>query len=86
MKIKSPRTGEFEEVKRINIVKEDEKWNTYDLEDGTTLRAKLCATTAYRVKGKYDPRTGEPLYVVCYRVVVDSKVPDTLVAPETLIG
>jgi hypothetical protein len=54
-----------------------ERWNVYELSDGSVLRAKLEITGILRTD-KYGP-DGEPLYVVNAQMIPRIKVPQTLI-------
>ena len=54
-----------------------ERWNVYELTDGSVLRAKLEITGILRTD-KYGP-DGEPLYVVNAQMIPRIKVPETLI-------
>src|SRR3989440_3572733 len=54
-----------------------ERWNVYELSDGSVLRAKLEITGIMRTD-KYGP-DGEPLYVVNAQMIPRIKVPQTLI-------
>lgn len=60
-----------------------EDWNIYELEDGTTLKAKIIAGKISRgltEDGKsilYNP-DGEPFYNIRYTVSIVSEVPEKL--------
>ena len=54
-----------------------EKWNVYELSDGSVLRAKLEITGILRTD-KYGP-DGEPLYVLNAQMIPRIKVPLTLI-------
>jgi hypothetical protein len=54
-----------------------EKWNVYELSDGSVLRAKLEITSILRTD-KYGP-DGEPLYVVNAQMIPRIKVPQNLI-------
>jgi len=54
-----------------------EKWNVYELSDGSVLRAKLEITGIMRTD-KYGP-DGEPLYVVNAQMIPRIKVPESLI-------
>jgi hypothetical protein len=56
---------------------EREGWNTYILEDGTTLKLKTVLAEVFRVDGVYDP-TGNPMYVVNANPVMSINAPDSL--------
>ncbi len=57
-----------------------EKWNVYELTDGTVLRAKLEITGILRTD-KYGP-DGDPLYVVNNQMIPRLKVPETLIKKQ----
>jgi hypothetical protein len=54
-----------------------EKWNTYALHDGTTLKMKAILAEVLRVEGQYSPN-GDPLYTVNAQIVVATNAPDSL--------
>lgn len=56
---------------------EREGWNTYILEDGTTLKLKTVLAEVLRVDGVYDP-SGNPMYVVNANPVVSVNAPEAL--------
>jgi len=61
---------------------ERESWNTYILEDGTTLKLKTVLAEVLRVDGVYDPNTGNPMYVVNANPVLSVNAPDKLKKPK----
>ena len=61
------------DFERIGI----EKWNVYELSDGSVLRAKLEITGILRTD-KYGP-DGEPLYIVNAQLIPRIKVPESLI-------
>ncbi len=54
-----------------------EKWNSYVLHDGTTLKIKAVLAEVLRVDGQYAPN-GDPLYTVNASLVVSSNAPENL--------
>lgn len=46
----------------IHVAGEQEHWNTYLLEDGTSLRIKTMLISVHRVEGAYSP-DGNPVYI-----------------------
>lgn len=54
-----------------------EKWNTYVLHDGTTLKVKAVLADVLRIEGQYAPN-GDPLYTVNASLVVSTNVPENL--------
>jgi len=68
---------DLEDAEDLDFGEEKEKWNTYKLSDGTTLKVKLVLQSAKRLK-KWNP-DGTPVYwinaVNVVRVVdVDKKL------------
>lgn len=51
------------DVSDVPIVKADERFNLYVLEDGSVLRVKSVATSMLRVDGQFLP-DGSPIYIV----------------------
>ncbi len=60
-----------------------EKWNVYELSDGSVLRAKLEITGILRTDN-YGP-DGEPLYVVNAQMIPRFKAPETLIRKQRTI-
>src|SRR5437870_13469352 len=58
-----------------------EKWNVYELSDGSVLRAKLEITGILRTD-RYG-NDGDPLYVVNAQMIPRIKVPQTLIKRQT---
>lgn len=59
-----------------------ERWNVYELSDGTVLRAKLEVTSILRTD-KYGP-DGDPLYIVNNQPITRMKVPETLIKRQQI--
>ncbi len=57
-----------------------EKWNVYELTDGSVLRAKLEITGVLRTD-KFGP-DGEPLYIVNNQMIQRIKVPQNLIKKQ----
>ncbi|MHB8470728.1 MAG: hypothetical protein ACYDCH_13395 [Gaiellaceae bacterium] len=55
-----------------------EHWNEYLVDDGTVIKLKLVVTEIVKVDDEYDPRTGDPLYVVNSTNVVSVQAPEQL--------
>jgi len=55
--------GAHVDVSDVPIVKAQEHFNHYVLEDGTVLKVKSVATSMMRVEGQYLP-DGNPIYIV----------------------
>ncbi len=54
-----------------------EKWNTYILHDGTTLKVKVVLADILRVEGQYAPN-GDPIYNLNAQIVAATNAPDNL--------
>ncbi|MFB6215039.1 MAG: hypothetical protein ABEI54_04135 [Candidatus Bipolaricaulia bacterium] len=63
-------------MRRVEVEEENEFWNEYELEDGTTLRVKLILSQAAKSVDKPKDSSGEPLYSVKTDTVVDAIVPE----------
>lgn len=62
-KKKLPMFGFEVECAVVPVLKTDECFNTYMLEDGSVLKVKSVATSFLRVEGQYLP-DGSPIYIV----------------------
>ena len=72
VKKKVPLLGSDTEVADVPIVKSDEVFNRYELEDGTILKVKNVATAVWRIEGQFNPLPdGRPIYIVLSTPVVN---------------
>ena len=55
-------TADLQQAEDIDILKEEEHWNIYELSDGTTLKLKIILQSVKRLN-KWNP-DGTPIYVV----------------------
>ena len=55
-------TKDLEEAEDLDFSEEKERWNSYKLSDGTTLKIKLVLRGVKRLK-KWNP-DGTPIYVI----------------------
>ncbi|HEY2473687.1 MAG TPA: hypothetical protein VGI19_02695 [Candidatus Cybelea sp.] len=60
------------DVTDIPIVSSNERFNEYELEDGTKLTVKAVATSFLRVDGQFTP-DGRPVYLVTTNPIVTVK-------------
>jgi hypothetical protein len=51
------------EAINLDFEEQEERWNTYKLGDGTTLKVKLVLNGVKRLKDKYRD-DGEPIYLI----------------------
>jgi hypothetical protein len=65
------------DAERVEIVRTDEEWNNYTLEDGSQLRIKQVATEVWRIIGEYDLE-GNPLYILKTAGVMLVTAPENL--------
>ncbi|MGO9590372.1 MAG: hypothetical protein ACLP3K_10055 [Candidatus Acidiferrales bacterium] len=80
VKKKIPLLGQDMEVAEVPVVKADEPWSRYELEDGSVIRHKAVVTSIARLEGQYNPADGKPIYLVLTSpVVVVESVPDRLI-------
>ena len=64
----------------VPIRESTERWSDIELDDGSTIRAKLVITRVLRLEGQYDP-DGIPIYVVQSMNVVTAESLDDLRKP-----
>ena len=75
---KLPRDA-LKDAKEVDFSEEKEFWNTYQLEDGTTLKVKLVLRGVKRLN-RHEP-DGTPVYVInSMNVVRAVNVPDEIKA------
>lgn len=61
----------------IEVTKADEKWGTYDLDDGTQIKLRNAVIEVWRVVGEYDADRN-PMYVVKGQSMMAVHAPDSL--------
>ena len=61
----------------IDIVKADERWSTYDLDDGTQIRTRPAVIEMWRVVNEFD-NEGNPIYVLKAQNIMSVIAPDGL--------
>jgi hypothetical protein len=62
--IKVPFQGTAVDGEDMDFKTIREEWNEYQTGDGSTIRVKLVLTNIVKLKDKYDPVTGDPIYFV----------------------
>ena len=64
--------GKQTAVADVPILKAEEGFNRYELEDGTVIRVKNVATSIMRIEGQFNPPPdGRPIYLVLSAPVVN---------------
>ncbi|MCL5259463.1 MAG: hypothetical protein M1532_02355 [Nitrospirae bacterium] len=77
-KVKLPLFGHDVDAFDVPIVKSQENFNEYELEDGSVIRFKVVATSVLRLDGQYTPE-GDPVYLIKNgQVVTVISAPDKL--------
>lgn len=76
IKINLPGGGQGDAVP-IEVNQASEQWNTYLLDDGSTLRAKLVVTKVLRAENQYDAE-GNPVYVFQSQNICTVQSPENL--------
>jgi hypothetical protein len=77
-KIKVPMPGGGQsDATSIDVNQSSEQWNTYLLDDGSTLRAKLIVTKVFRVDNNYDVE-GNPVYIFHSQNICAVQSPENL--------
>lgn len=61
----------------MNIQRNDERWNVYELDDGATVKLRTLVTEIWRIENEFDAE-GNPIYVIKSKNVTDVTVPDNL--------
>ena len=77
-KIKIPMpNGGLADATSVDVNQSSEQWNTYLLDDGSTLRAKLVVTKVLRVDNNYDAE-GNPVYIFHSQNICTVQSPENL--------
>jgi hypothetical protein len=64
--------GREVDVAEVPILKSEEGFNRYELEDGTVLRVKNVATSIMRLEGQFNPPPdNRPIYLVLSSPVIN---------------
>ncbi len=66
----------------IEITTADERWSTYELEDGTQVKFRPIVAEVWRVIDEYDAE-GNPTYVFKLTQTLSVLSPDNLKKPKT---
>ena len=61
----------------MEVIKSDEKWNVYDLDDGSQIRMRATAIEIWRIVNAYDS-DGNPGYVIKSQNITSVTTPDNL--------
>jgi hypothetical protein len=61
----------------MEVVKSDERWNVYDLDDGTQLRMKAVVLEIWKLIDEFDA-DGNPKYVVRAQGTMSVLAPEAL--------
>ncbi len=77
IKTKVDISGEMVDGEEVSFQTVKEEWNTYNIEDGSSLKVKAIPVKVIRTEKK-QPQRNDPIYVVMSQVVVDVSVPEKL--------
>lgn len=69
-------TGKYAEGEEVQFKEVEERWNEYELSDGTKLRIKLVLIKAIRTS-EYNTQN-EPIYSVATNTILNVTVPENL--------
>jgi hypothetical protein len=75
-KVKVPFQGRLIDGEEVPFTEVEERWNEYDLGDGTRIRIKLVLTKVIRLD-EFNP-DNEPVYVIASQNVLITDVPEPL--------
>ena len=68
----------------IGVTESTERFSEITLDDGTMLRAKLVVIEACRLDNRWDPATGNPIYLIQSQNIVSVvNAPDELREPRS---
>lgn len=81
MKVNLP-DGTQKDIEDRDILEEKTPWNTFKLDDGTTLKIRLNVTGVQRVLESWDRNTGNPAYYVQHTIAIRTLAPPKLKAKE----
>ena len=72
--------GTEAELEDREIVEENTPWNTFKLEDGTTLKLRLNLVAVQRIVDKWDLNNGNPSYNLQWNATIRTQAPAKLKA------
>lgn len=61
----------------MEVMKADEKWSVYDLDDGTQIRIRPAVIEVWRIENEFDA-DGNPAYVFRAQTMLSTLAPETL--------
>lgn len=66
-----------QDAELMEVIKSDEKWNVYDLDDGSQIRMRATVIEIWRIVNAYDG-DGNPAYVIKSQNITSVTAPDNL--------
>lgn len=66
-----------QDAELMEITKSDEKWNVYDLDDGTQIKMRATVVEIWRLVNAYD-NDGNPAYVIKSQNITSVNAPENL--------
>ena len=69
--------GQFKDAELVEVIKSDEKWNVYELDDGAQIKMKPAVVEVWRIENEYDAE-GNPAYFLKMQNVMHVNSPDNL--------
>jgi len=75
-KVSVPYKGRIVEGEEISFKEIEERWNEYELSDGTKLKSKSVLASVFRLN-EYN-ESNEPIYVVNSTIILNVNVPEGL--------
>jgi len=66
-----------QDAELMEIIKSDEKWNVYELDDGSQIRMRSTVIEIWRVLNAYDG-DGNPAYYIKSQNITSVTAPDNL--------
>ena len=69
--------GQQLEAEPVKVTQSTERWNEYQLDDGTVLKLKLLLADVHRVEGRYDAE-GNPMYAIHSTNIICADAPRRL--------
>lgn len=61
----------------MDVVRADERWNVYELDDGSVIKLRAIVSEIWRVEGESD-QLGNPVYVIKSQNVTDVTTPENV--------
>lgn len=65
-------------MEQRSVVRVQDGWSEFELDDGSTIRTKLVVVDAKRAAGQFNPANGDPVYILQLAGITNTEAPEHL--------